>query len=81
MDDSFSMGIRQRICDISGNLDGVFNGELSLFREPSSEGLALHIRHHVKEEAVGLTGVIERKDVRVREVGGRFDFTKEAFGA
>ena len=46
--------------------------------QPLSECRALDVGHHVVEEPVCLTGVMERQDVGVREPGGDFDLLEEA---
>src|SRR3970040_1019661 len=39
--------------------------------------LTLHVRHHIVEQAAGLSRVEQRQDVRMLELGGDLDLTQE----
>jgi hypothetical protein len=45
-----------------------------------TQRLALDVRHDVVEEALGVTGVVQRQDVRMREVGRDLDLLVEPLG-
>ena len=62
-------------------LHRLVHGELRLAVQPVAQRLALHERHHVEEEPVGLAGVEERQDVRVLELRRGRDLLHEALGA
>ena len=49
--------------------------------EPGAECLALDEGHDIVEKAVGVAGIDEAHDVRVREAGGDLDFLLEPVGA
>ena len=55
--------------------------ERPLTREPLAEGLALHQRHDIVEQAVYGARVMERQDVRVMQRGGRLDLAEEPLAA
>src|SRR3990172_6607359 len=46
-------------------------------REPLPQRLTLHVRHHIVEQAAGLSRVEQRQDVRMLELGGDLDLTQE----
>ena len=52
--------------------------DIPLTSQTLSECCALDVGHHVVEEPVCLTGVMERQDVGVREPGGDLDLLEEA---
>ena len=45
-----------------------------------AERLALHIGHHIEEEAVRLSRIVQRQDVGVLELRRGLDLGQEAFG-
>ena len=49
--------------------------------DPVTQGLAFDIRHDVVEAAVDRSGVVDREDVRVGEVGRDLDFPHEPLSA
>ena len=49
-------------------------------RQSVAEGFALHVWHHIVEEARGLTGIEQPKNVRVLEPRSDFDFARETLG-
>jgi len=52
------VGMGQRVGDLSGDLDRVFDRQLLLSGQAGSKGFTLHIRHDVEEKAVYFTGVM-----------------------
>jgi hypothetical protein len=61
--------------------DRIGHRELLLPSEPVAQGLALHVRHHLKEIGVGRARIEQREDVRVLQVGGEPNLGQEALGA
>jgi hypothetical protein len=51
------VGIVERAGDLAGDPDGLVHRELFLARQPDAKALALHERHDVEDEAVGLARV------------------------
>ncbi len=60
--------------------DALLDRQLPLPTQFVSEGLSLRIRHHEVEKRVCLTGVMERQDLGMLEVGGDFDLFQEPLG-
>src|SRR6185437_10825146 len=70
----------QRARDLRADLHGVVQGHLLLPLEPLAERFAGDVRHRIVQEAIRLTGVVERQDVRMVELGGNLDFAQEPRG-
>ena len=81
VDDAVAVGVVERGGHFHRDPDRVVHRQLLLAADPVADRLALDIRHHVEEEAVGLPAVEERQDVRMLEVRGRRDLGKEPLGA
>src|ERR1700716_4255297 len=62
-------------------VDSLVDGELLLAVESLSKRLALDVRHHIIKQALYLTRIEERQDVRMIETGRHSDFAKEPVGA
>jgi hypothetical protein len=58
--------------------DRIFDRELALPVDPVPQRLAVHERHDIIQEPIGLPGVEELQDVRMLEAGGRADFGQES---
>ena len=67
-------------CHFARQSQGLVDRELSLAREPLAQALALHVGHHVVEQARSLARVEQRQDVRMLEPRGELDFAQEALG-
>jgi hypothetical protein len=52
--------------------------QLALALEACPQRLAVHERHHVVQEAVGLPGVVQRQDVRMLQPRRQLDLPDEA---
>jgi hypothetical protein len=59
------VGVVQRGGHLQGKPESVVYGELFVAPEALAEGFPLDAWHHIEEESLRLTGVVERKDVRV----------------
>jgi hypothetical protein len=59
----------QRIGDLRGDARGIRYRKLPLALEPRAERLALHEGHHVVEQTGRASGIEEREDVRVLQIG------------
>lgn len=72
------MGVVQCVGYAVGDADRLVHVQLVLTLQELSQRSPLHVRHHVIQEAVGLPGVEQRKDVGMLEVRGRLDLREEA---
>jgi len=77
MDDSVSVGVVQRARHLRRNPDGFVHGELFLAVELTTEGLAIHVGHHVVEEFARRSGIEERQEVGVLQTGCNADLCEE----
>jgi hypothetical protein len=75
------VGERQGIDNFTNYPHGLGNGQLPFFLDPFPERVALDVGHHVVEETVCFTRVMQRKDVRMSEVGRNLDLTQKPLRA
>jgi hypothetical protein len=68
-------------CHLAGDGHRLLDGELLLPIQPLAEGIPPYVGHHEEEEAVGLPGIMEGKDVGVGQIGGCLDLGQEALRA
>ena len=71
----------ERAGDLGGDAHRVGNRELLLAVQPVAQRLALHVRHHIEEEAVGLARVVQRKDMRMLQIRRDLDLGEKPVGA
>ncbi len=57
------------------------NGQLAFAREPLAERLAFHVRHDEEQSSSRLTGIEQRQDVRMLQLGGDLDLAEESRSA
>jgi hypothetical protein len=81
MDHVVAMRVVERVRDLSRDPDRLIDAELFLAIEFVAQRLALDVRHDVIEEGVGFARVEQRKDMRVLEIGRRFDLLDKPLGA
>ena len=81
MDDPVLVGVLQGAADFACDLERRVERKLLFPREPLPERLALDERHHIVQQAIGLSGVIQREDVGVLEARGDFDLAEEPLAA
>ena len=67
------VGVLERTRDFRDKSHRLIHRKLLLAVDAVTEGLTLHVGHHVEEEAIRLAGIEERKDMGMLEVGGRLD--------
>jgi hypothetical protein len=79
--DALAVGMRERIGNLTHDLNRVRDGELTLARQARAKRFALDIGHDVIQEVASLSGIVERKDVRVNEPGGDLDLAQEALAS
>jgi hypothetical protein len=72
------MRVLERARDLTGDADGVGDAKLPLAVEALAQRFALDKRHHIVQRAFRLTRVVDREDVRMREVGCDLDLAVEA---
>ena len=58
VDHLVAMGMVESIGDCGSDPNGLVHRKLFLSVDAVPEGLALHIRHHVEQEAIGLTRIV-----------------------
>jgi hypothetical protein len=71
------MRITESGCDLAGDAQSLRDGQLSLASKAIAQRLPLHEGHHVEERPAGFTGIVQREDVRVREVRRNLDLAQE----
>ena len=81
VDHVVAVGVVERGGHLARDPHRVGHRQLLLAVHPVAHRLALDVRHHIEEEAVGLAAVEERQDVRVLQVGGGLDLAEEPLGA
>jgi hypothetical protein len=80
MDDLLGVSEVEGIAYLTGELDSVRQGKLLFSVEPRTQRLPFHKRHHIVQEAAGLTGIVQCQNVGMLKPGGDSDFTEEAVG-
>ena len=65
---------------VAQNPHGVADRKLSLLVQLVPQRLSFHERHHVVEEPVGFSRVVQRQDVRMLKAGGDLDLAQEPLG-
>ncbi len=73
--------VLERVGDLARDLERVLEGQAPLALQPVAQRFALYVRHHVVQHPGGLTGVVQRQDVRVGETRDDLDLAEEALGA
>jgi hypothetical protein len=81
VDNALAVGIVQGSGDVDRDPERLFHRKLALPIEPLAQGLPLHVRHHVEEEGVRLSGIEERKHVGMLQVRGRLDLADESLAS
>ena len=79
--DALPMRMREAVDHVAQEAHGVGRRERAVARDQAAKRIALHVRHHVVEQAVGLARVEQREDVRRLELGGDVDLAQEARAA
>ncbi len=77
MHDTLPVRVAQRVGHVLRDGERVAQREGPLPIEPDAQRLAHHERHHVVQQPVGQAGVVQRENVRVRQVGGDADLVQE----
>ena len=62
------------------NLHGLIHRESLLTVDPVAESFAFHVRHHIEQEAISLTGIEQRQHIRMLELRRRLDLGQETLG-
>ena len=81
MDDAALVGVLQGAADFAGDPERGVERKLLFPGEPLPERLALGERHHIVQQAAGLSRVIQRENVGVLECRGDFDLAEEPLAA
>ena len=74
------MRVFQGIAHFGSDADRLLHREWSVALQPIVQRFALHVFHHIEEQAVGLIGFEQRHDVGVGELCGEQDFPLEPVG-
>jgi hypothetical protein len=80
VDDAMLMGVVQRLRRLPRDPERVVKRELPLAPKPVAQTLALDERHGEPQVPGGVTGVVDREDVRMLQPGGEADLALEALG-
>ena len=75
------MRVFQGIAHFGSDADRLLHREWSVALQPIVQRFALHVFHHIEEQAVGLIGFEQRHDVGVGELCGEQDFPLEPAAA
>ncbi len=67
--------------DFVGDAQRLAQRERAVLGDPVAERAAAQVRRHVVQDTVGLAGIDQWDDVRMRESGDDADLAQEAFGA
>ena len=67
--------------DLGGDLHCVVEGELAFALDSGAERFAVDVRHHEEQRLVDLARVVNRQNVRMRQVAGDLDLTTKSLGA
>ena len=71
--------VRERVADFRGEPQCLAHAEAPLAGQTVTERLSFDERHDVIQAARRFARVVQGQDVRMPEVGSRFDLAKEAF--
>jgi hypothetical protein len=77
VDEPVTVGVVERVRDFAGDPHRLVDRELMFARHPRAQRLPIDIRHHVEQQPVRLPRVVQREDVRVREVHRDLDLAAE----
>ena len=77
VDDAELVGVGERAGHVAQDAHDLARRAVGPGREPGAEGLALHERHRVVEQPVGVAGAQHGHDVRMLELGGDLDLAAE----
>ncbi len=75
------VGVVERVCDFTNDLQGFFDRKLRLGLQTVAKRKALDVGHHIVEAAIGLARVEERQDVRMRKLRSELNLAQKALGA
>ncbi len=79
--DAMLVRVGERGRDLGGKPHGSVHRQRRSVVEPLSQGFPLDVRHHEKEEAFGLPGIVELQDMGMAQFGDDLDFAQEPVGA
>ena len=79
MNDAETMRVRESVGYLTYDPKGVSDRKLPLTLQPIAERLPLDVGHDVEDESVFLAGIVQWKDMRMRDNGRDLDFAKKAF--
>ena len=77
VDDSLAMGERERVGDVTRDMECRLEGQLAIPQQPMPQRLAFDVRHDVVEQPVDLTSRKDRDNVGMAEVRGEVHFANE----
>ena len=78
VDHALPMGVVECASDFAGNAQRFAHRQLTLTLESSSQRFAFDIRHHIKQQAIGRTGVDQSEDMRMLQVCRDLNFREES---
>ena len=81
VDDALSMSVVQRVRHFARDAKGLGSRDRAAPHDAIPERLPFDVRHHVVQEPVGFTRIVERQDVRVLQPGRDLDLSKESLRA
>ena len=72
-----AMGEIKRATHFAREANGFVDRQPRCLTQAIAQGLPFYDRHHVVERAVGVAGVVQRKDVRMRQFGRELNLAQE----
>src|SRR6478672_10229676 len=81
VDDAVAVRVVERARYFTGDAERVLDRQLPLAIESRTKGFAFDVRHDVEQLAVSGAGIVNGKDVRMREMRDELDLPLEALGA
>jgi len=81
MNHAGGVSVRQRVGQLTEDVDRVRKWQCLLAFEPGSKGLSFDERHHIEQESVCRTGIEERQDMRMVQMRGCANLSNETVRA
>ena len=81
VDNALAVSVAERVGDLAGDPEGVFERKLLFTVEPGPERLPLHVGHHIVEQPGRFARIEQGENVGMIQPGGEGDLAEEPLGA